>query len=86
MDMRPEELSEEEKKELTSRFFKIQGWLDRLDLPLYEMHGFLKMNRYVLDQLHVEWVEVYNKYRSWFQYLKEMLEVLEEVLKKEEKA
>lgn len=82
--MKPEELSKEEKRRLTMEFFRIQGHLDRLDLPLYEMHGFILMNKDVLSQLSIEWTEVYNKWRSWRRMLDEMLEALEEAFLPEE--
>ncbi|RLE87281.1 MAG: hypothetical protein DRJ67_05180 [Thermoprotei archaeon] len=80
--MKPEELTKEEKRRLTMEFFRIQGYLDRLDLPLYEMHGFILMYKDVLFQLPIEWTEVFNKWKSWKRMLEEMLEALKEAREK----
>lgn len=70
--------SEQEVAALTRRFFKLQGVLDRFDLPLYRMYSFLAENKEVLRDLRVEWTEVYNKYAEWRQMLENMLKILEE--------
>jgi len=77
-------LDKKEREWLTHRFFELQAELDRMDLPLYMMHGFILGNKAVLRELCVEWVEVYNKYKEWHRRLGEMIEAIEEAL--EEKA
>jgi len=60
------QLSENEIRELTRKFFELQAEVDDYDMALHNLQKFISENKEILEKLDVDWEEVKAFYRHVF--------------------